>query len=75
MGPSPATVCSEHLRLLNLYSEAVARLTASGAALSESAISYEADMFSKAWEISQDAWHECSRCRRKLQQHMIQHGC
>ena len=50
--PSPTSVCQEYLRLLALYKDAVGKLTASGAALSDSAISYEADMFNKAWAIS-----------------------
>jgi hypothetical protein len=70
-----STGCQEHLRLLELYKEAAAKLTAAGAALSDCAMSYEADLFSRAWSINQDAWHECSRCRHELQQHMVRHRC
>jgi len=73
--PGPTSICQEYLRLLAQYKDAVGKLTVSGVALSESAISYEADMFNKAWEISQDAWHECSRRRHEMQQHVIRHGC
>jgi hypothetical protein len=73
--PNPIRECPEHVRLLALYKEAVRKLTESGAAVSASAISYEADIFSRAWAISHEAWHECTRRRRELHQHIIEHGC
>jgi hypothetical protein len=68
-------ICAERSRLLDLYGEAVKRLTATGEAVSAAAISYEADFFNRAWSISQDAWRECVRCRNELHQHMAEHGC
>ena len=75
MLPNPIRECPEHVRLLALYNEAVRKLTESGAAVAASAISYEAEIFSRAWAVSQEACHECSQRRRDLHQHIIRHRC
>ena len=65
----------ERRRLLDQYGEATRAYSKSGRALSDGAVSYEADMFNRAWEASQRAWRECARLRHELHRHMIEHGC
>jgi hypothetical protein len=66
--------CAECSRLLGQYRKGVMALAEAGKGVSKCATSYEADAFNKAWEASQAAWHECSRLRHLLNEHMAQHG-
>jgi hypothetical protein len=73
--PDPFRECPEHIRLLALYREAVKKLTESSAAVAAAAGSYEADIFSRSWTVSQEAWHDCTHRRRELHEHILKHRC
>lgn len=73
--PEQLGVCPERSRILDQYGAAVRHYSKVGRDVSECALSYEADMFNKAWTECQAAYQECSRLRGELHRHMIEHGC
>ena len=73
--PDQKGACTERSRILDVYEAAVKHYTKVGRDVSECAISYEADMFAKAWAVCQTAEQECKGLRKELHRHMIEHGC
>ena len=67
--------CTERGRLLNLYSEATAKLSRMATALSNSAFTYEVDAFDRAWEHCEDVRILCTQLQRQIHAHLAEHRC
>ena len=67
--------CAEQKRLLDLYSEATAKLSDLVIILAGTALSYERDAFERAWERCEDARAICTGIRGEMYRHIEIHQC
>ena len=67
--------CPERVRLMDLYSKATRDMSEMVTALSDVAISYETDVFNRAWEHCERARRHCSDVRQQIYAHITAHRC
>ena len=67
--------CAERARLLDLYSNATGDFSYQVARLSEIALSYEIDAFTRAWEQCEEARKHSADIRRQIYSHLDEHHC
>jgi hypothetical protein len=67
--------CTEQKRLLDLYSEATAKLSDLSIILARTALSYEREAFERAWERCEDARALCAGIRKEMYHHIELHRC
>lgn len=68
-------ICPERQRLLNSYGEATKAFYLRGRELTDVALSYESDIFQRAWDRCENARQRCADLRHELVAHMQDHSC
>jgi len=67
--------CPERRRLLNIYSQAAAKLSMLVSNLAEQAGRYEPAAFDRAWEHCEEARFLCTQIEQQLYTHLREHRC
>jgi hypothetical protein len=68
-------ICPERQKLLDAYGEATREFILRGRELAATALSYETDLFQRAWDRCEDARRRCADVRHQLVTHMEDHSC
>ena len=68
-------ICPERQKLLDAYGEATGDFILRGRELAAVAMSYESNIFQRAWDRCEVARRRCADLRHQLVAHMEDHSC